>query len=210
MTTTTNLKPFHETIVEEIQKARLPDQFLSLTRLIMTTAVPKGHDEIIAAIDQSQFSTSDYWTKTIAQLKSTLLAQKEQAEKTGENLINTTFGKLKRGDEFLFDGLKLMVYEDQHGSFAANMSGDGKGQTFNISPWHKVQKIQKGLTEYVYSYGINPIDRRDSYGGGDGVITANSDEEAVRKIHERHGQPPVITIDWIYAVHHKVNFKDKR
>lgn len=56
---------------------------------------------------------------------------------------------------------------------------------------------------FDYSHRGDPRDR-GSIGGATGVITADSDEEAVEKVRNKHGGPPEVTIDWIYAIHHQV------
>ena len=82
------------------------------------------------------------------------------------------------------------------------------GSYCDIDPDTEVILVNRPA-EYVYSYGINPTDPRDSYGGGDGTVTANSDEEAIEKIYKKHGRPPFITIDWVYAINHEVNLNLK-
>jgi hypothetical protein len=75
----TQLLPFHESIVKAIRTKGSEEDFLTLAMLIESTKIPKGHDEIIAAIDEC-WGPLEYWKKNIASLKANLLAQKEAVE----------------------------------------------------------------------------------------------------------------------------------
>jgi hypothetical protein len=44
-------RPFHETIIGAFKRATTGGECLLLLELIIETSIPKGHDEIIAALD---------------------------------------------------------------------------------------------------------------------------------------------------------------
>ena len=77
--TVSNLRPFHETIVEAIRVCgpASSGRIFILTRLIRDTAIPKGHDQILAAIDEYfDFPGSTKYARDIREVKESLLAQK--------------------------------------------------------------------------------------------------------------------------------------
>ena len=83
------VRPFHETIVEAIRRCDLMKwrrEMFFLFQLIKETKIPKGHDEIIAAIDQSfDFPEAEKWPIEKRLVKESLLAQKQAAsQKDGE------------------------------------------------------------------------------------------------------------------------------
>lgn len=96
MQTTTTLDekhPFHETIVEAIGRCGSPStgEILRLFQLIKKTKIPKGHDEIIAAIDKFfDFPGSGKWAHEIMEVKESVLSQKPTGKvvETEDNLDN--------------------------------------------------------------------------------------------------------------------------
>ena len=84
MKVATETRPFHETIVEAIQRCASGSEIMSLAQLIEATTIPKGHDEIIAAIDKFfDFSGANRWTRQILEVKKSILKQKKaSAEKS--------------------------------------------------------------------------------------------------------------------------------
>lgn len=82
---TTTVRPFHETIVEAIRVCgpASSGRIFILTRLIRDTAIPKGHDQILAAIDEYfDFPGSNKYARDIREVKESLLAQKQAAKGT--------------------------------------------------------------------------------------------------------------------------------
>ena len=83
MCETTTLRPFHETILFSLRSCDLAtdEEKVRILRLICQTRIPKGHDEILAAIDEV-LSTLDIhkWSDTIRRTKESVLAQKKIAE----------------------------------------------------------------------------------------------------------------------------------
>ena len=69
-------RPYHETILDLIRWSSTPD---GLVTLICTTTIPKGHDEIIAAIEQNWGSLSG-WASEVTTMKSSILSQRAIAE----------------------------------------------------------------------------------------------------------------------------------
>jgi len=49
MATKTERKPFHESVVDAIAKAKTPDVLNALGELITDTKIPRGHDAIFEA-----------------------------------------------------------------------------------------------------------------------------------------------------------------
>lgn len=98
--------------------------------------------------------------------------------------------------------------EDQEGKLEFSFDdANGTGTCSGINPDSEVILVNRP-TEYIYSYGINSPDPRNIY-GSIGLILADSDELAIQEIYRKRGQPPLVTIDWIYAVDHMVDLKKK-
>ena len=76
------LRPFHETIVEAIEKASNLDEVGCLTELLQNTKVPQNHGAIIAAINENweRWLCDDGWKNYVDQLKASLRQQKKKAE----------------------------------------------------------------------------------------------------------------------------------
>ncbi|MDO8470837.1 MAG: hypothetical protein Q7S63_02560 [bacterium] len=47
-------KPFHESVVDALQRARSTDVLLALCELIASTKIPRGHDEIRDALYKTE------------------------------------------------------------------------------------------------------------------------------------------------------------
>ena len=71
-------RPFHETVADAILQASAPGEVTLLARMIKTTKIPKGHDEIIAAWRYRQ----DNWGLVVFPhgVVEDLLEQKQEAE----------------------------------------------------------------------------------------------------------------------------------
>jgi len=81
------VRPFHETIVEAIGRCPSPSngEILHLFQLIKDTKIPKGHDEIIAAIDKFfDFPGAGKWAREIREVKESVLGQKQASAKKSE------------------------------------------------------------------------------------------------------------------------------
>lgn len=98
-------RPFHETIVDAIQRCPGPSsrEFLLLFQLIKDTKIPKGHDEIIAAIDKFfDFPGAGKWTRDIREVKESILEQKQaSAKKTEGEKKGINFDDLQQETEKL-------------------------------------------------------------------------------------------------------------
>lgn len=82
-------RPFHETIVEAIRRCPCPSsaEILRLFQLIKETRIPKGHDEIIAAIDKYfDFPGAGKWAREIRVVKEAIIEQKQASAKKDVNL----------------------------------------------------------------------------------------------------------------------------
>ena len=76
-------RPFHETIIAAINRCPGPAnrEIFRLFVLIKETRIPKGHDEIIAAIDEFfAFAGSSKWARDIRLVKESILEQKLASE----------------------------------------------------------------------------------------------------------------------------------
>lgn len=85
-------RPFHETIVDAIGRCSSPSsgEILRLFQLIKDTKIPKGHGEIIAAINRFfNFPGAEKWAREIREVKESLLAQKQASAKKAEGEKNT-------------------------------------------------------------------------------------------------------------------------
>ncbi|MFH1631935.1 MAG: helix-turn-helix domain-containing protein [bacterium] len=72
-------RPFHETIVDAIRSCPSPStgEIFRLFRLIRQTKIPKGHDEIVAAIDKAfDFPGSSKYAREVNATRASVLAQK--------------------------------------------------------------------------------------------------------------------------------------
>lgn len=81
-------RPFHETIVDAIRRCSYPStgEITRLLRLIEETKIPKGHDEIIAAIDAFfKFPGADKWAREIREVKESILEQKRAAAQKADD-----------------------------------------------------------------------------------------------------------------------------
>ena len=75
-------RPFHETIVDAIRSTNYHNELGCLIRLISVTKIPKGHDEIIAALEEKcRTIYHDGWESAVAGVKTGLLEQKAEAER---------------------------------------------------------------------------------------------------------------------------------
>ncbi|MDO8514238.1 MAG: hypothetical protein Q7S50_01710 [bacterium] len=72
----TELKPFHESIVDTIERAYAP-AFETLAHLIKTTKIPKGHDAIVEAW---QRRTKEVGLNSDLDVTASVKAQKKTAE----------------------------------------------------------------------------------------------------------------------------------
>jgi len=74
----TELRPFHETILETIRRCQSTVEMMCLFKLVNETRISKGHEDIIAAIDQFfSFPGSEKWAPHIREVRKNLLAQKQ-------------------------------------------------------------------------------------------------------------------------------------
>lgn len=74
-----SLRPFHETIIDAINRCSAPStgEILRLFQLIKETVIPKGHVEIVAAIEKYfDFPGAEKWADEISGVKNALLAQR--------------------------------------------------------------------------------------------------------------------------------------
>jgi uncharacterized protein (UPF0128 family) len=78
-------KPFHESIVDVIRNVKTIEELELVEGLLMATKIPKGHDEIVAALTekteemaQMNFHSSEVFISIFEQKK---LAQVASAEK---------------------------------------------------------------------------------------------------------------------------------
>ena len=81
-------RPFHETIVGAIQRWSSPSngEILRLFQLIEETKIPKGHDEIITAVDKFfDFPGAGKWAREIRKGRESVLAQKQASAKKAED-----------------------------------------------------------------------------------------------------------------------------
>lgn len=81
-------RPFHETIVEAIQRCSGPSsgEILRLFQLIKDTKIPKGHDEVIVAIDEFfDFPGAGKWAREIREVKESILGQKQASVKKAKD-----------------------------------------------------------------------------------------------------------------------------
>ncbi len=73
-------RPVHETIVEAIRRCNpspSSGEILHLFQLIKDTTIPKGHDEIIAAINEYfRFPGGEKWAREIREVRESILEQK--------------------------------------------------------------------------------------------------------------------------------------
>lgn len=77
-------RPFHETIVNAIQRCSSPSsgEILRLFRLITETRIRKNHDQIILAIDKFfDFPGAGKWAREIREVKEAILGQKKVSAK---------------------------------------------------------------------------------------------------------------------------------
>lgn len=84
-------RPFHETIVEMIERSRgwTDNASQDLLKLIKNTSIPKGHEEIISAIDRVFcFKGGAKWRREIEQVKKTILRQNKPKSKEGGVNLN--------------------------------------------------------------------------------------------------------------------------
>lgn len=82
-------RPFHETIVDAIRHCSSPStgEIIRLFRLIEETKIPKGHDEIIAAIDSYfNFPGANKWSREIREMKESILEQKKAAAQKADDV----------------------------------------------------------------------------------------------------------------------------
>lgn len=92
MATGVKTRPFHETIIEAIGRCPSPrsNQIFNLLELIKETTIPKGHDEIIAAIEEYfNIPNRQAFARDIREVKENLLARKRASE---EKLANQEKG----------------------------------------------------------------------------------------------------------------------
>ncbi len=79
-------RPFHETIIGAIKRCPSSPSTGEIFRLfkhIETTKIPKGHEEIIAAIDQYfDFPGGKKWARDVKQVKESILRKKQAASET--------------------------------------------------------------------------------------------------------------------------------
>ncbi|MFH0779630.1 MAG: hypothetical protein V1928_02100 [Parcubacteria group bacterium] len=77
------LMPFHEAIIEMINRGS--DENISFVlELLKITAIPKGHDEIIAAIED-KWGALAFWQIPIAEMKVHIFSQKQAAKEKAED-----------------------------------------------------------------------------------------------------------------------------
>ncbi|MBI2097598.1 MAG: hypothetical protein HYT46_01540 [Candidatus Vogelbacteria bacterium] len=81
----TELRPFHETVVEAIARVNSYDELNSIANLIKATKIPKGHDEIVMAWDQ-RLQGMGCGKHEDRGVPANLLAQKQAAEKAADDL----------------------------------------------------------------------------------------------------------------------------
>lgn len=113
MSTTTNLRPFHESIVEAIRRcdpSPSKGEILRLFEMIKETKIPKGHDEIIAVIDKFfDFPGGEKWARHVRLVKESVLAQKQVASQKSEK-------KSVSLEELQQEAEKLMTMSREDGS----------------------------------------------------------------------------------------------
>ena len=86
-----SVRPFHESIVDAIRRCPSPSsgEILRLLQFIKETTIPKGHDEIIAAIDHYfDFVGAGKWAREIREVKEHLLDQKKAATAKAKEGVN--------------------------------------------------------------------------------------------------------------------------
>lgn len=92
----TERKPFHETIVGAIKRCPAPSngEIFRLFRLIKETEIPKGHDKIIAAIDEYfYFPGAGKYTRAISEVKNSILEQKKNEEEKRMMMVTSVSGE---------------------------------------------------------------------------------------------------------------------
>lgn len=103
-------RPFHETIVDAVHRCSSPSngEILRLFQLIKDTKIPKGHDEIIAAIDEYfDFPGAEKWAREIREVVESLRDQKQaSAKKTGDEKKIINLDDLQQETEKLLALLK--------------------------------------------------------------------------------------------------------
>jgi hypothetical protein len=88
---TATLQPFHKTIVQMIDRGYSVERTLFIMSMLHETAIPEGHDEIIAALDHYfDFPGAVKYARDIREVKESLLAQKEAASKKTKDVDKKT------------------------------------------------------------------------------------------------------------------------
>ncbi|HOX61002.1 MAG TPA: hypothetical protein PLV72_03280 [Candidatus Magasanikbacteria bacterium] len=84
--------PFHESVAKMLRECTTVDRFYVLYDLIMHTTIPKGHDEIIAAIDECFQNLAkdtpmhiDAWKEFVREMKDDILTRKQAIMKAEED-----------------------------------------------------------------------------------------------------------------------------
>jgi len=103
--------PFHETVVNAIRNCNpspSTGHILQLFNLIKETNIPKGYDEIVAAIDDYfNFPGATKWAREIREVKENLLEQKRVSiEKSGDDKKSINLDDLQQEVEKLLALLK--------------------------------------------------------------------------------------------------------
>ena len=84
----TTTRPFHETIVDAIQRcSRVSSgEVFRLIQLIKETKIPKGHDEIMTAIDEHFSPRTEQWAREVREVNESLMEQKASAVKSDRGI----------------------------------------------------------------------------------------------------------------------------
>lgn len=100
------LLPFHEAIIEMINKAS-GENISFVLKLLKITAIPKGHDEIVAAIED-KWGALEYWQIPITEVKVHIFAQKQAAEKKADDSFD--IDAIKSNLETIINLIKMLPY----------------------------------------------------------------------------------------------------
>lgn len=117
-----HLRPFHETILEAINRCDSPStgEILRLMKLLRETKIPKGHDEIIDALNKYwDFPGASKWGRHIRETKQAVLNQKPSSVRKTEGI--------EVEEQLTHDNLQ--VYVDKIYSFLHNREE-------GCSSWH--------------------------------------------------------------------------
>ncbi|MFA6588340.1 MAG: hypothetical protein WCT08_04690 [Patescibacteria group bacterium] len=119
-------RPFHETVIDLIDSivTKNGEGILLLSKLIITTEIPAGHDEIIAAI-QANWGQLGCWKQQVQEVIASLLEQKQaMAAKTDTKHVNIKSlarkiaAEIRKTDKAKLDVIPLLEKIGQKGSLS--------------------------------------------------------------------------------------------